>query len=84
MAENKTDNSRTNSVDTGKGTSPDQGSTGAPAGTHKKDIANVLAHRYASPELVNLWSPEHKIIMERRLWIAVLRAQKELGVDVPD
>ncbi|TIH60656.1 adenylosuccinate lyase, partial [Klebsiella pneumoniae] len=33
---------------------------------------------------VNLWSPEHKIIMERRLWIAVLRAQKELGVDVPD
>ena len=84
MAENKTDNSRTNSVDTGKGTSPDQGSTGAPAGTHKKDIADVLAHRYASPELVNLWSPEHKIIMERRLWIAVLRAQKELGVDVPD
>lgn len=84
MAENKTDNSRTNSVDTGKGTSPDQGGTSAPAGTHKKDIANVLAHRYASPELVNLWSPEHKIIMERRLWIAVLRAQKELGVDVPD
>ena len=78
------DNPRTNSVDTGKGASPDQGNTGAPAGAHKKDIANVLAHRYASPELVNLWSPERKIIMERRLWIAVLRAQKELGVDVPD
>ncbi|MEJ4113458.1 adenylosuccinate lyase [Corynebacterium kroppenstedtii] len=50
----------------------------------KAGIPNVLAHRYASPELVNLWSPQHKIIMERRLWIAVLRAQRELGVEVPD
>jgi adenylosuccinate lyase len=27
------------------------------------------------------WSPEHKIIAERRLWIAVLAAQRDLGVD---
>ena len=47
-------------------------------------IPNVLAARYASPELVRLWSPEHKIVLERRLWLAVLRAQRELGVDVPD
>ncbi|HYH32499.1 MAG TPA: lyase family protein, partial [Pseudonocardia sp.] len=47
-------------------------------------IPNVLAARYASPELVRLWSPEHKIVLERRLWIAVLRAQRDLGVDVPD
>ncbi|MDN5857411.1 MAG: adenylosuccinate lyase, partial [Pseudonocardia sp.] len=47
-------------------------------------IPNVLAARYASPELVHLWSPEHKIVLERRLWIAVLRAQRELGIDVPD
>jgi adenylosuccinate lyase len=33
---------------------------------------------------VRLWSPEHKIVLERRLWIAVLRAQAELGVTVPD
>ncbi len=46
-------------------------------------IPNVLAARYASPDLVRLWSPEHKIVLERRLWIAVLRAQAELGVDVP-
>ncbi len=46
-------------------------------------IPNVLASRYASPELVALWSPEHKVVLERRLWIAVLRAQAELGVDVP-
>jgi adenylosuccinate lyase len=47
-------------------------------------IPNVLAARYASPAMVELWSAEHKIVLERRLWIAVLRAQKELGVDVPD
>jgi adenylosuccinate lyase len=46
-------------------------------------IPNVLAQRYASPELVALWSPEEKIRAERRLWLAVLRAQRELGVPVP-
>ncbi|WP_236790503.1 adenylosuccinate lyase [Amycolatopsis sp. GM8] len=50
----------------------------------KPSIPNVLAARYASPELVALWSPERKVTLERELWIAVLRAQKELGVDVPD
>ncbi len=47
-------------------------------------VPNVLANRYASAELARLWSPEHKIVLERKLWIAVLRAQKDLGVDVPD
>jgi len=46
-------------------------------------VPNVLAARYASPELVRLWSPEHKIVLERRLWIAVLRAQRDLGIEVP-
>ncbi len=47
-------------------------------------IPNVLAARYASPTLVALWSPESKIVLERRLWIAVLAAQRDLGVAVPD
>jgi adenylosuccinate lyase len=47
-------------------------------------IPNVLAARYASPELVHLWSPENKIVLERHLWLAVLQAQRELGVNVPD
>ncbi len=47
-------------------------------------IPNVLSARYASAEMSSLWSPEHKVVQERRLWVAVLRAQKELGVDVPD
>ncbi|MCU1499342.1 MAG: adenylosuccinate lyase [Acidimicrobiales bacterium] len=47
-------------------------------------ITNVLASRYASDAMVSLWSAEHKIVLERRLWLAVLRAQQELGVSVPD
>ncbi|MDQ4085465.1 MAG: adenylosuccinate lyase [Actinomycetota bacterium] len=47
-------------------------------------IPDVLAHRYASAELARIWSPEHKVVLERQLWIAVLKAQRDLGVDVPD
>src|SRR6266536_6176624 len=50
----------------------------------KPRIPNVLASRYASLSMAQLWSPEHKIVLERRLWVAVLKAQKELGVAVPD
>lgn len=46
-------------------------------------IPNVLANRYASAAMVAIWSPQAKIVAERRLWLAVLRAQAELGVDVP-
>ncbi|AOS65985.1 adenylosuccinate lyase [Actinoalloteichus hymeniacidonis] len=51
--------------------------------TAKPPIPNVLAARYASVDLATLWSPTHKIVLERRLWLAVLRAQAELGVSVP-
>ena len=47
-------------------------------------VPNVLATRYAGADLAAIWSPEHKIVLERRLWIAVLEAQRDLGVDVPD
>ncbi len=45
---------------------------------------NVLATRYASADLAKIWSPEHKIVLERHLWIAVLKAQRDLGIDTPD
>ena len=48
------------------------------------DLPNVLATRYAGADLAAIWSPEHKIVLERQLWIAVLKAQRDLGVDVPD
>ncbi|AKK06905.1 adenylosuccinate lyase [Corynebacterium mustelae] len=49
----------------------------------KNLIANVLSNRYASAELSQLWSAETKIILERQLWVAVMRAQRDLGVDIP-
>src|SRR5690606_22659481 len=45
---------------------------------------NVLAARYASAEMVQLWSPARKIVFERELWIAVLKAQRDLGLDIPN
>ena len=47
-------------------------------------VPNVLATRYAGADLAHIWSPEHKIVLERRLWIAVLEAQRDLGIEVPD
>ncbi|MDR1852630.1 MAG: adenylosuccinate lyase [Propionibacteriaceae bacterium] len=44
-------------------------------------IPNILANRYASQAMRDIWSPEHKIIAERKLWITVLKAQRDLGVD---
>ncbi|BAK33684.1 adenylosuccinate lyase [Microlunatus phosphovorus NM-1] len=44
-------------------------------------VPNVLANRYASQQLRTVWSPENKIVAERLLWIAVLSAQRDLGVD---
>jgi len=46
-------------------------------------IPNVLAGRYASPAMIAVWSPQAKIVMERRLWLAVADAQIDLGVDIP-
>lgn len=43
--------------------------------------SNVLASRYASKEMRALWAPESKVVAERRLWLSVLRAQRDLGVD---
>jgi adenylosuccinate lyase len=47
-------------------------------------VPNVLATRYAAPDLAGLWSPEHKVVLERQLWIAVMKAQKDLGIAIPD
>ena len=52
-------------------------------GVVKPAVADVLAARYASTDMATLWSPAHKVVLERQLWLAVLRAQDELGVDVP-
>lgn len=45
---------------------------------------NILANRYASSLIKEIWSPEGKVVLERELWIAVLKAQKELGIRIPE
>ncbi|MDQ6697298.1 MAG: adenylosuccinate lyase [Actinomycetota bacterium] len=47
-------------------------------------MRNVLADRYASADMCTLWSAEHKVVLERELWLTVLRAQRQLGLDVPE
>jgi len=47
-------------------------------------IEDILAQRYASPAMRAIWSPRQKVILERELWLAVLKAQRDLGVEVPD
>jgi adenylosuccinate lyase len=47
-------------------------------------LPNLLSERYASAAMTEIWSPRRKVVQERRLWLAVLRAQVELGVAVPD
>ncbi|MGB3303916.1 adenylosuccinate lyase [Gordonia sp. (in: high G+C Gram-positive bacteria)] len=49
----------------------------------KPAISNVLANRYASADIAEIWSPRNKIALERQLWIAVMKAQRDLGIDVP-
>ncbi|MDA0323706.1 MAG: adenylosuccinate lyase [Verrucomicrobia bacterium] len=46
-------------------------------------IPNVLAERYASDAIREIWSPAGKVVLEREFWIAVLKAQRELGLDIP-
>lgn len=40
---------------------------------------SVLASRYASSVMREIFAPEAKIISERKLWLAVARAQSKLG-----
>lgn len=46
-------------------------------------IPDILADRYASDAMKQIWSAEGKILLERDLWIAVMKAQKELGLEIP-
>ncbi len=43
-----------------------------------------LSQRYASPAMQALWGERRRIGLWRRLWLALMEAQKELGLDIPD
>ncbi|MFM7750083.1 MAG: lyase family protein, partial [Opitutaceae bacterium] len=46
-------------------------------------IPNVLAERYASPALREIWSQRGRVALERDFWVAVMKAQRDLGVPIP-
>ena len=43
-----------------------------------------LAGRYASAEMLRLYSPRHRYTTWRRLWLALAEAERELGLDIPE
>jgi adenylosuccinate lyase len=46
-------------------------------------IPNVLAERYASAAMKDIWSQHGRVALERDFWIAVMKAQRDLGVPIP-
>jgi adenylosuccinate lyase len=50
----------------------------------KATSPDVLCERYASRAMAAIWSQRAKVVLERELWIAVMRAQRALGIDVPE
>jgi adenylosuccinate lyase len=51
--------------------------------SNSAQLPNVLASRYASEPMRAIWSPQGRVLSERELWIAVMKAQQSLGVDIP-
>ena len=45
---------------------------------------NILAARYATKEMVEIFNPINKIIEERKFWITVLNLQKNAGLPITD
>jgi adenylosuccinate lyase len=45
-------------------------------------IPNVLAERYSSAAMNGIWSAEGRIVLEREYWIAVMKAQRDLGLEI--
>ncbi len=42
-----------------------------------------LAGRYASPEMLRLFSPRHRYTAWRRTWLALAEAEGQLGLEIP-
>src|SRR6185503_13018685 len=51
--------------------------------THDR-YTSPLAERYASKAMLQLWSPQMRHGLWRRLWLALAESEKELGVPIPD
>ena len=54
----------------------------APAERHVR-YSSPLAERYASAEMLALWSPQTRHGLWRRIWLALAEAERDLGADIP-
>lgn len=52
--------------------------------TDYKQYSNPLSERYASPEMLYLFSPHKKFTTWRKLWVALAESEKELGLNITD
>ncbi|MDR2519833.1 MAG: adenylosuccinate lyase, partial [Eubacteriaceae bacterium] len=50
----------------------------------KSSYQNPLNTRYASKEMSAIFSDDRKFSTWRKLWIALAKAEKDLGVDISD
>ncbi|MBI5688648.1 MAG: adenylosuccinate lyase [Verrucomicrobia bacterium] len=55
----------------------------SPSPAPASPIPNVLAERYASPAMQEIWSQHGRVALERDFWIAVMKGQRDLGVPIP-
>ncbi len=55
-----------------------------PETNSKPEIPDVLAARYASAPMCRIWAVEGRVVAERELWLAVMRAQRGQGLDIPE
>ena len=46
--------------------------------------ASPLAERYASKAMLELWSPQMRHGLWRRLWLALAEGEQRLGVPIPE
>src|SRR5204862_280105 len=46
--------------------------------------SSPLSQRYASPAMQSLWGERRRIGLWRRLWLALMEVERELGVDIPE
>ncbi len=50
----------------------------------KNQYENPLTTRYASEEMSRIFSPDHKFITWRKLWIALAKGEQALGLPIED
>ncbi|HPC81982.1 MAG TPA: adenylosuccinate lyase [Thermoanaerobaculaceae bacterium] len=48
------------------------------------EFVHPLSGRYASPSMKRLFSPATRIGLWRRLWLELMRAERDLGVGIPE